>query len=162
MRGSGATPRRCETEFFSPLELRCKSTYPYLDGYLQNTALRCRTPPAENSVAHPLRMLGRLRLYGFESICQRRMMNTRWRGLASPILFCALTIRLWAGGSGLNVVVVVNQNSTNSVQLGNYYCEKRRVPPQNYLRINWPGGNTEWTNSDFQNYLYVPLVSLDR
>ena len=49
---------------------------------------------------------------------------------------------LFAGGSGLNVVVVVNQNSTNSVQLGNYYCEKRCVPPQNLLRINWTGGNT--------------------
>ena len=53
---------------------------------------------------------------------------------------------LFAGGSGLNVVVVVNQNSTNSVQLGNYYCEKRCVPPQNLLRItNWTGGNTNWT-----------------
>ena len=33
--------------------------------------------------------------------------------------------RVWAGGSGLNVIVVVNQNSTNSVQLGNDYCEQR-------------------------------------
>ena len=93
-------------------------------------------------------------------MCKGKVMNTHWRWLAGPILLWALSSRLWAGGSGLNVVVVVNQNSTNSVQLGNYYCEKRRVPPQNYLRINWPGGNTEWTNSDFQNYLYVPLVSL--
>ena len=42
---------------------------------------------------------------------------------------------LWAGGSGLNVIVVVNQNSTNSVQLGNRYCEQRGVPPQNVLRM---------------------------
>ena len=49
---------------------------------------------------------------------------------------------LQAGGSGLNVVVVVNQNSSNSVQLGNYYREQRHVPPQNFLRINWPGTNT--------------------
>ena len=58
-------------------------------------------------------------------------MSTVWRRPASILLFCALAVRLWAGGSGLNVVVVVNQNSTNSVQLGNYYCEKRQVPPQN-------------------------------
>ena len=45
----------------------------------------------------------------------------------------------WAGGSGLNVIVVVNQNSTNSVQLGNAYCEQRGVPPQNVLRM------TDWT-----------------
>jgi uncharacterized protein (TIGR03790 family) len=68
---------------------------------------------------------------------------------------------LFAGGSGLNVVVVVNQNSTNSVQLGNYYCEKRCVPPQNLLRItNWTGGNVEWTTSDFTNSLVNPLLSM--
>jgi uncharacterized protein (TIGR03790 family) len=60
----------------------------------------------------------------------------------------------------LNVVVVVNQNSSNSVQLGNYYCEKRQVPPQNLLRINWPGGNTGWTNSDFASYLLNPLNAM--
>jgi uncharacterized protein (TIGR03790 family) len=67
---------------------------------------------------------------------------------------------LFAGGSGLNVVVVVNQNSTNSVQLGNYYCERRGVPPQNLLRINWTGGNTSWSRSDFETYLLNPLVSV--
>src|SRR5436190_20600462 len=72
----------------------------------------------------------------------------------------ALVQNGWAGGSGLNVVVVVNQNSTNSVQLGNYYCEKRNVPPQNVLRINWPGGNVNWTNSDFNTYLLNPLNAM--
>jgi uncharacterized protein (TIGR03790 family) len=68
---------------------------------------------------------------------------------------------LFAGGSGLNVVVVVNQNSTNSIQLGNYYCEKRGVPPQNLLRItNWTGGNVQWTTSDFTNSLVNPLLSM--
>jgi uncharacterized protein (TIGR03790 family) len=61
------------------------------------------------------------------------------------------------GGSGLNIVVVVNQASTNSVRLGNYYCEKREVPPQNVLRINWTGGNAQWTPADFTNHLVTPL-----
>src|SRR5438445_12684373 len=87
-------------------------------------------------------------------------MEKCWHRLCHLIFYCALATNLWAGGSGLNVVVVVNQNSTNSVQLGNYYCEKRQVPPQNYLRINWPGGNISWTNSDFQTYLYNPLISM--
>ena len=38
-----------------------------------------------------------------------------------------------AGGSGLNVVVVVNQKSSNSVVLGNYYCERRQILPENLL-----------------------------
>ena len=66
---------------------------------------------------------------------------------------------LWAGGSGLNVAVVVNQSSSNSVQLGTYYCEHRQVPPLNVLRINWPpGGNVEWTLADYTNTLLNPLL----
>lgn len=67
---------------------------------------------------------------------------------------------LWAGGSGLNVIVVVNQNSTNSVQLGNYYCEKRGVPPQNLLRTSWSGGNIAWQKSDFESVILTPLLSM--
>ena len=75
-------------------------------------------------------------------------------------MFCALGARLWAGGSGLNVVVVVNQNSTNSVQLGNYYCEQRQVPPQNLLRASWTGGNIAWQRSDFQSVILNPLLAM--
>jgi uncharacterized protein (TIGR03790 family) len=87
-------------------------------------------------------------------------MSTRWRRLVSFLLFCAIADRLWAGGSGLNVVVVVNQNSTNSVQLGNYYCEKRQVPPQNVLRTSWTGGNVSWQTSDFQSVVLNPLLAM--
>src|SRR5436190_16655999 len=85
-------------------------------------------------------------------------MVNRWCLLLG--LFYGFNYQLYAGGSGLNVVVVVNQKSTNSVQLGNYYSEKRQVPAQNFLRINWPGGNTAWTNSDFTTYLLNPLLSM--
>lgn len=87
-------------------------------------------------------------------------MIAHWRRLGIPVLFCALAARLWAGGSGLNVVVVVNQNSTNSIQLGNYYCEKRQVPPQNLLRASWAGGNVAWQKSDFQSVVLNPLRSM--
>lgn len=66
-----------------------------------------------------------------------------------------------AGGSGLNVVVVVNQHSTNSVQLGNEYCEKRGVPPQNFFRMtNWTGGRVSWSRSQFESCLKQPLMEL--
>jgi uncharacterized protein (TIGR03790 family) len=65
-----------------------------------------------------------------------------------------------AGGSGLNVVVVVNQNSTNSCALGNYYFERRLVPPENVLRIAWQGGNTSWSSDDFQTNLLNPLLAM--
>ena len=71
-----------------------------------------------------------------------------------------LALPAFAGGGGFNVVVVVNQNSTNSIQLGNYYCEQRGVPPQNLLRINWPGGNTNWTKAEFDSLLRAPLNAM--
>ena len=68
---------------------------------------------------------------------------------------------LWAGGSGLNVIVVVNQNSTNSVQLGNDYCEQRGVPPQNVLRLTgWTGGAVEWSRANFESLLRNPLLAM--
>lgn len=90
--------------------------------------------------------------------------------VASVIIFCrswiialvvaGLKLSVLAGGSGLNVVVVVNQNSTNSVQLGNYYCERRGVPPQNLLRISWTGDNINWTRAEFESVLRTPLNAL--
>jgi uncharacterized protein (TIGR03790 family) len=67
----------------------------------------------------------------------------------------------WAGGSGLNVIVVVNQNSSNSVQLGNDYCERRGVPPQNLWRLTgWTGGTISWQQGDFESYLLNPLLAM--
>ncbi len=86
---------------------------------------------------------------------------TTWKSIARVVIAVALLApRVLAGGSGLNVAVVVNQNSTNSVELGNYYCEQRGVPPQNVLRINWAGGGVTWTSSDFNTYLVNPLLGM--
>jgi len=74
-------------------------------------------------------------------------------------LFLLLPLHAYAGGSGLNTIVVVNQTSSNSCELGNYYCEKRQVPPENVLRINWVG-NTNWTSLDFTNNLLNPLLAM--
>lgn len=73
---------------------------------------------------------------------------------------CAWGCKLYAGGSGLNTIVVANQNSSNSCELANYYCEQRGVPPQNVLYINWLGTNTEWTSNDFQTNLVMPLLNM--
>ena len=82
-------------------------------------------------------------------------------GLLSTLIAAFTAAQLWAGGSGLNVIVVVNQNSTNSVQLGNDYCEQRGVPPQNLLRMTgWTGGATRWSRSDFEAYLRDPLLAM--
>jgi uncharacterized protein (TIGR03790 family) len=76
------------------------------------------------------------------------------------LLFALMLQDAIAGGSGLNVVVVVNQESPNSVELGNFYCEQRQVPPENLLRISWTGGNTLWTSNDFYTLLEAPLLEM--
>ncbi|MCS7091500.1 MAG: TIGR03790 family protein [Verrucomicrobiota bacterium] len=61
------------------------------------------------------------------------------------------------GGSGLNVMVVVNTNSPSSLALGNFYCEQRQVPADQVLRIGWIGGPVEWSRTEFENRLMQPL-----
>ena len=85
-------------------------------------------------------------------------MPFRW---LMPLCGCFIAAAAWAGGSGLNVVVVVNQNSTNSLQLGNDYCERRGVPPQNVFRMSgWAGGAVTWNRSDFEARLRDPLLAM--
>src|SRR6266481_4310358 len=83
-----------------------------------------------------------------------------WKIGWSVVLLLGIARHVYGGGSGLNVVVVVNQSSSNSVELGNYYCEKRQVPPQNVLRTTWTGGNIQWTTNDFQTVILNPLLSM--
>jgi uncharacterized protein (TIGR03790 family) len=76
-------------------------------------------------------------------------------------MLMAIAPRTKAGESGLNVVVVVNQSSSNSVQLGNDYCERRGVPPQNLFRMTgWTNGAISWQQGDFENYLLNPLLAM--
>src|SRR5437867_6311223 len=76
------------------------------------------------------------------------------------LINCPLVNTIWAGGSGLNTVVIINQTSSNSCEVGNYFCERRQVPPENVLRITWTGGNISWTNSQFQTNLLNPLLAM--
>jgi uncharacterized protein (TIGR03790 family) len=86
--------------------------------------------------------------------------NTAMRCATALAFSICSTASLFAGGSGLNVVVVVNTNSANSLELGNYYCEKRAVPPQNVLRIGWTGGVTDWTRTNLDTILRAPLNAM--
>ncbi len=86
-------------------------------------------------------------------------MKQNWTILLAMVGLAVVPSLAQAGGSGLNVVIVVNQRSTNSVQLGNYYAEQRRVPAENLLRINWTGGNIEWSKASFETVLLEPLTA---
>ena len=72
---------------------------------------------------------------------------------------CLAAPSLLAGGSGLNTLVVINRSSSNSCELGNYFCERRQVPPDNVLFLDWTGGNISWSSGDFQTNLVTPLLA---
>jgi uncharacterized protein (TIGR03790 family) len=91
------------------------------------------------------------------------MSNLSFRAILDggmALLMCALAANVYAGGSGLNTVVIINQASSNSCELGNYFCERRQVPPENVLYITWPGSNISWSSNDFQAILLNPLLAM--
>src|SRR5262245_28186763 len=83
-------------------------------------------------------------------------LRTWWPVIALASVLAGHDLR--AGGSGLNVLVVVNPNSPNSLELGNYYCDRRQIPPQNVVRLrDWTGGNLAWSRGQCQASLLNPL-----
>ncbi len=78
--------------------------------------------------------------------------------LLAPLLGLLLPFLAQAGGSGLNVLVVANSASSNSLDLANYFCHLRDVPPQNLLRIPWTGGPINWSLAQFTNTLLNPVL----
>jgi uncharacterized protein (TIGR03790 family) len=87
-------------------------------------------------------------------------MLCRWFLLAIAILTLpGFLLSSRGGGSGLNVVVVANQQSPASLELANYYLQRRQVPPQNLVRINWTGGNVQWSWAEFADHLLTPLTN---
>ncbi|MGH8023481.1 MAG: TIGR03790 family protein [Limisphaerales bacterium] len=71
-----------------------------------------------------------------------------------------MALKAYGGGSGLNTVVIANRDSSNSCELANDYCQRRQVPPQNVLYIDWSGNNTLWTSNDLQTNLVTPLLTM--
>jgi uncharacterized protein (TIGR03790 family) len=105
--------------------------------------------PLSLQASQLLRLLRPMCVSGLRSLCVVAMLlGVNW--FAGSAL---------AGGSGLNTLVVINQNSSNSIALGNYYAERRQVPPENILRIAWSGGNISWDGTQFQTNLLQPLLS---
>ncbi len=96
-------------------------------------------------------------LCGTSGVMGRQRLSAWMCILAALGLYCPTPGN--AGGSGLNVLVVANQASSNSVELANYYRLRRQVPPEHVLRIFWPGGNIEWTQQEFTNTLLNPILA---
>lgn len=60
----------------------------------------------------------------------------------------------------MNTVLVVNQTSSNSCILANYYSERRLINAENILRVSWSGNNISWTSNEFASLLLNPLSQM--
>lgn len=86
----------------------------------------------------------------------------RFHTWLAAVIFLALMTGfngpLVAGGGPQNVLVVVNDNSSLSQQVGNYYVEKRGIPPRNLFHIQTSTNYTIDTAS-FSNEIRGPIFS---
>ena len=82
------------------------------------------------------------------------------RSLSGFLLSCFLlgfTTTARAGGGPQNVLVVVNEQSADSLKLGQYYLEKRGIPERNLCRISVPPGVHNISLSDFEREIRQPI-----
>lgn len=88
----------------------------------------------------------------------QRGRGDRWIASLGVFLWLLSACPVRSGGSGLNTLVVVNSRSPDSIEVGNYFAEQRQVPPENLVRIDWTGGNGNWTATQFSNVLLNPVL----
>lgn len=60
------------------------------------------------------------------------------------------------GGSPLNTLVVLNTRSRRSIEIAEYYCRKRGIPPLNVVRLKVPVRN-DITLGDFERLIRRPI-----
>ncbi len=66
---------------------------------------------------------------------------------------------LFAGGGPFNTLVVVNTNSSDSIELGEYYAAKHGIPSHHICHINIATNLITVTSNEFQNQLLTPITN---
>ena len=67
--------------------------------------------------------------------------------------------RLWAGGGPFNALVVVNTNSANSVELGEYYAAAHGIPDHHICRLGIATNLVSITSNEFRSLLLSPITN---
>jgi len=72
------------------------------------------------------------------------------RGTIGFLLLIAGVIEAWAGGGPQNVLLIVNDQSANSLELGHYYASRHGVPQHNICHVSLDPALYATTNTFFQ------------
>jgi uncharacterized protein (TIGR03790 family) len=84
--------------------------------------------------------------------------QTRWFGFAMGVALMAGPMVSWAGGGPQNTLVVVNDRSLESLELGHYYQSKRGIPDRNICHIR-TAVDFNISTTDFTNQLRQPILN---
>src|SRR5690606_27487806 len=63
-----------------------------------------------------------------------------------------------AGGGAENVLLVVNQNSHDSLTIANHYVKFRKLPPTNVVYLDWQGSDSQCTGEEFREKILKPVI----
>lgn len=87
-----------------------------------------------------------------------------WMRLAAvAIALLVMPSDLQAGGGPENLLLVVNQNSQNSLTIANYYVRLRDIPPSNVVYLDWHGGAGNTPSTRFRDEILKPVLdTIDR
>jgi uncharacterized protein (TIGR03790 family) len=80
------------------------------------------------------------------------------RAILLGLLLLGLARCSQAGGGPENVLVVVNQNSHDSLTVANHYIRLRNVPPVNVVYLDWKGGDAIATGELFREEILKPII----
>src|SRR5690606_31982374 len=62
------------------------------------------------------------------------------------------------GGGAENVLLVVNQNSHDSLTIANHYVRFRKIPPTNVVYLDWQGSDSQCTGEEFREQILKPVL----
>lgn len=98
-------------------------------------------------------------------VCSLKMnpMRTSWlccRHIFAGFLILLIWPRiLFAGGGPFNTLVVVNTNSADSVELGDYYAVAHGIPDHQICRLGITANLTSVTSNEFKSWLLDPITN---
>jgi len=78
--------------------------------------------------------------------------------LAGSMISLVAMNQAWAIGGPENVLLVVNQRSTDSLCIANHYAALRHIPPSNFLFLDWDPKQENTDVDTFREKILLPVL----
>lgn len=73
-------------------------------------------------------------------------------------MLCFWPLLAYPGGGPENLLLLVNSRSESSKTVANHYIELRKIPAQNVLYVDWPGGLRGAKAENFRHRILMPAI----